>query len=46
MKNKKIIYIIIGVIVLIGGYFVFSNNTISPKSEVRHFGTPGSRNDV
>src|SRR3989344_1434568 len=35
MKNQKNIYIIIGIIVLIAVYFVFSNNTISPKSEVQ-----------
>ena len=35
MKNQKIIYTIIGIIVLIGGYFIFSNNTISPKPEVQ-----------
>lgn len=35
MKNQKITYVAIIGLVLMGGYFVFNNNTIYPKPEVQ-----------
>ena len=33
MKNQNIFYIVIGIVILLGGYFVFNSSFTSPKQE-------------